>query len=148
MTKRTYEQNFTENYIVAYGITGTVSDVDADKTYDYNTPLDIKATKVVYNVDLDMNNKKITNMQVDTNDNNSAATVEYVNLKTTISNTPNYDYREFFDVVIDFTNASTYELNQGSSGFVINTIGGKIQINYNLLDLQHISADGLNCKAW
>lgn len=97
-------------------------------------------------VPLNLNGNKLTNVSLDTNDNNSVSTVEYVNLKTKISNTLKYDYREFFDVVIDFTNASTYKLTQVSSGVVINNLGGKIQINNKILDLQHISIDSLNCK--
>ena len=58
-------------------------------------------------VPLNLNGNKLTNVSLDTNDNNSVSTVEYVNLKTKISNTLKYDYREFFDVVIDFTNATT-----------------------------------------
>ena len=42
---------------VAYGIIRTVSDVDADKTYDFHTAFDIQPTKVVYNVNLDTNQK-------------------------------------------------------------------------------------------
>lgn len=97
-------------------------------------------------VPLNLNGNKLTNVSLDTNDNNSVSIVEYVNLKTKISNTLKYDYREFFDVVIDFTNASTYKLTQVSSGVVINNLGGKIQINNKILDLQHISIDRLNCK--
>lgn len=97
-------------------------------------------------VPLNLNGNKLANASLDTNDNNSVSTVEYVNLKTKISNTLKYDYREFFDVVIDFTNASTYKFTQVSSGVVINNLGGKIQINNKILDLQHISIDRLNCK--
>lgn len=97
-------------------------------------------------VPLNLNGNKLTNVSLDTNDNNSVSIVEYVNLKTKISNTLKYDYREFFDVVIDFKNASTYKLTQVSSGVVINNLGGKIQINNKILDLQHISIDRLNCK--
>lgn len=97
-------------------------------------------------VPLNLNGNKLTNVSLDTNDNNSVSIVEYVNLKTKISNTLKYDYREFFDVVIDFTNASTYKLTQVSSGVVINNLGGKIQINNKILDLLHISIDRLNCK--
>ena len=97
-------------------------------------------------VPLNLNGNKLTNVSLDTNDNNSVSTVEYVNLKTKISNTLKYDYKEFFDVLIDFTNASTYKLTQGSSGVVINNLGGKMQINDKILDLQNISIDRLNCK--
>ena len=36
----TYPTNFTDNYIIAYGIIGTISDVDAGKTYDFHTAFD------------------------------------------------------------------------------------------------------------
>ena len=44
------------------------------------------------------------------------------------------------------TGCSTYKLTQVSSGVVINNLGGKIQINNKILDLQHISIDRFNCK--
>ena len=54
--------------------------------HDFHTAFDIKPTKVVYNVDLDMNNKKTTSVSLDTNDNNSAATVKMVkDLETIVS---------------------------------------------------------------
>ena len=52
---QTYAQNFTGNYVVAYGVIGEMSEVDSDKTYDCRTAYDIQPTKVVMNVDLDMN---------------------------------------------------------------------------------------------
>ena len=52
---QTYAQNYTGNYVVAYGVIGEMSEVDSDKTYDYRTAYDIQPTKVVMNVDLDMN---------------------------------------------------------------------------------------------
>ena len=48
------------------------------KTYDYHTAFDIKPTEVVYNVDLDMNRKKILIIAPDKTRNNSAATVKMV----------------------------------------------------------------------
>ena len=41
-----------------YGILRETMDLDPNKTYDYHTAYDIQPTKVVYNVDLDMNRKK------------------------------------------------------------------------------------------
>ena len=35
---------------------------DPDKVYDYHTAFDIKPTQVVYNVDINANNKKILNI--------------------------------------------------------------------------------------
>lgn len=32
----TYPTNFTDNYIITYGIIGIASDVDAGKTYDFH----------------------------------------------------------------------------------------------------------------
>ena len=54
-----YPTNFNKYYLIAYGILGETMDLDPNKTYDYHTALDIKRTEVVYNVDLDMNRKKI-----------------------------------------------------------------------------------------
>lgn len=73
-----YPANWTKNWIIAYGVFGKTSSIDPPKTYDYHTAFDIKPTKVFYNVDLDMNQKKLTNVSLDTNDNNSAATVRMV----------------------------------------------------------------------
>ena len=53
-------------------------DLDPNKTYDYHTAYDIQATKVVYNVDLDMNRKNILNIVPDRSRSNSAATVKMV----------------------------------------------------------------------
>ena len=49
-------------------------DLDPKKTYDYHTAYDIQPAKVVYNVDLDMNQKKILNITPDKSHNNDAAT--------------------------------------------------------------------------
>ena len=67
-----------KNWIIAYGVFGKVSSVDPEKTYDYHTGFDIKPTEVVYNVDLDMNRKKILNIVPHRNRNNSAVTVKMV----------------------------------------------------------------------
>ena len=54
----TYPKNWTNNWMIAYGVFGKVSSIDPQKTYDYHTAFDIKPTEVVYNVDLDMNRRK------------------------------------------------------------------------------------------
>ena len=51
--------------MIAYGVFGKVSSIDPQKTYDYHTVFYIKSTEVVYNVDLDMNRKKILNIDPD-----------------------------------------------------------------------------------
>ena len=53
-------------------------DLDPNKTYDYHTAYDFQPTKVVDNVDLEMNRKKILNITPDKSRNNSAATIKMV----------------------------------------------------------------------
>ena len=43
----------------AYGIVGTTSNLNPDKVYDYHTAFYIKPTEVVYNVDINANQKAI-----------------------------------------------------------------------------------------
>ena len=50
-----YPRQFSGVYIIAYGIVGTTSNLDPDKTYDYHTAFDIHPTQVVYNVDINAN---------------------------------------------------------------------------------------------
>ena len=72
----TYPTNFNKYYLIAYGILGETMDLDPNKTYDYHTAFDIKPTEVVYNVNLDMNRKKILNIAPDRTKNNSAAQLQ------------------------------------------------------------------------
>ena len=67
-----------KNWIIAYGVDGKTSSIDPQKTYDYHTAFDIKPTEVVYNVGLDMNQKKINNIALDEMQDESAATVKMV----------------------------------------------------------------------
>ena len=85
--------------MIVYGVFGKVSSIDPQKTYDYHTAFDIKPTEVVYNVDLDMNRKKILNIVLDKTKNNSAATVKMLkDLETKLSpHTTNNVYREIFE---------------------------------------------------
>ena len=69
-----YPRQFSAVYMIAYGIVGTTSNLDPDKVYDYHTAFDIKPTEVVYNVDINANQKVIKNFKIDANDNSSAAT--------------------------------------------------------------------------
>ena len=82
--------------MIAYGVFGKVPSIDPQKTYDYHTAFDIRPTEVVYNVNLDMNRKKILNIAPDKTKNNSAATVKMVKeLETKLSpHTTNNAYRE------------------------------------------------------
>ncbi|CAH3173196.1 unnamed protein product, partial [Porites lobata] len=70
-----FRKQFLGVYLITYGIVGTFSNIDPDKVYDYHTAFDIKPTQVVYNVDINANNKKILNVNLDRNNNNSVATV-------------------------------------------------------------------------
>ena len=47
---QTYPENFTENYVIAYGTTGSVSNIDAAKIYDFHTGYEIEPTKMKMNV--------------------------------------------------------------------------------------------------
>ena len=101
-----------------------MSSIDPQKTYDYDTAFDIKPTEVVYNVDLDMNRKKILNIAPDRTRNNSAANVKMVkDLETKLSpHTKNNVYRKIFKEFYDFSNAGIYKIvDRGQpSGIVIN----------------------------
>ena len=55
----TYPTNFNKYYLKAYRILGETMDLDPNKTSDSHTAYDIQPAKVVYNVNLDMNRKKI-----------------------------------------------------------------------------------------
>ena len=99
---------------------GTFSNIDPDKVYDYHTAFDIKPTEVVYNVDINANNKKILNINLDRNSNNSAATVGMV--KELMPYTINNLYRQYFEEIYDFTDATNYKLNRTSSGIVFNNL--------------------------
>ena len=115
-----YPRQFSGVYIITYGIVGTFSNIDPDKVYDYHTAFDIKPTEVVYNVDINANNKKILNINLDRNSNNSAATVGMV--KELIPCTINNLYRKYFKEVYDFTDAANYKLSRTSSGIVFNNL--------------------------
>ena len=115
-----YPRQFSGVYIIAYGIVGTFSNIDPDKVYDYHTAFDIKPTQVVYNVDINANNKKILNINLDRNTGNKAATVGMV--KELIPYTANNLYRKYFEEVFDFTDATNYVLSRGSSGVVFNSL--------------------------
>ena len=115
-----YPRQFSGVYIITYGIVGTFSNIDPDKVYDYHTAFDIKPTEVVYNVDINANNKKILNINLDRNTSNSAATVGMV--KELIPHTVNNLYRKYFEEVFDFTDVTNYELNRSSSGVVFNSL--------------------------
>ena len=142
---RSYPNRLPGIYMIAYGIVGTVSNIDPDKVYDYHTAFDIKPTEVVYNVDINANNKKILNVNLDRNNNNSAATVGMV--KELAPFTKNALYRLYFSEVYDFANADSYGINIGSSGVIINSVKPNITLPPNK-DLSEIEKEGLRVNGY
>ena len=105
-----YPTNFDKCYLIAYGILSETMDLDPNKTYDYHTAFDIQPTKVVYNVDLDMNRKKILNIAPDRSRNNSAATVRMVkDVESLISKSL---CEEIFDQVFDISDVKSLKIVQ------------------------------------
>ena len=144
-----FPYKFSGVYMIAYGIVGTFSNIDPDKVYDYHTAFDIKPTEVVYNVDINANNKKILNINLDRNTANSAATVGMV--KELAPYTVNNLYREYFEEVFDFSDANNYKLNKTSSGIVFNylkSITGNTARDMGIPNrtLDDIRKEGLNIK--
>ena len=115
-----YPRQFSGVYIITHGKVGTFSNIDPDKVYDYHAAFDIKPTQVVYNVDINANNKKILNINLDRNSNNSAATVGMV--KEIHPFTTHNLYRKYFEEIYDFTDATNYKLSRTSSGIVFNNL--------------------------
>ena len=140
-----YPKNFSGVYMISYGITSTVSNIDPDKVYDYHTAFDIKPTEVVYNVDINANQKEIKNIKLDRQNDNSAATVALV--KELAPFTKNALYRLYFSEVYDFANADSYGINIGSSGVIINSVKPNITLPPNK-DLDKIKKDGLNVNGY
>ena len=132
---------FKNVYIIAYGIVGTFSNINPDKVYDYHTAFDIKPTEVVYNVDINANQKEIKNIKLNRQNDNSAATVALV--KELAPFTKNALYRLYFSEVYDFTNADSYAIKIGSSGVIINSVKPNITLPANKY-LDEIKKDGLN----
>ena len=140
-----YPRQFTGVYMIAYGIVGTFSNIDPDKVYDYHTAFDIKPTEVVYNVDINANQKEIKNIKLDRQNDNSAATVALV--KELAPFTKNALYRLYFSEVYDFANADSYGINIGSSGVIINSVKPNITLPPNK-DLDEIEKDGLRFNGY
>ena len=137
-----YPQNLTKNYVIAYGILGQVSDVDADKVYDYHTAFDIKPTEVSLNVDINANPKKVLNIALDRKSDNSAATVKMV--KDIIPFTKNNLYRECFEEIYDFSYVRNYKITKGASG--VTFTGVNPNVSFPTKDLSVILHNGLRVK--
>ena len=142
----TYPTNFNKYYLIVYGVRGETMDLDPNKTYDYHTAFDIKPTEVVYNVDLDMNRKKILNIVLDKTKNNSAATVKMVkDLETKLSpHTTNNVYREIFEEFYDLSDAGIYKIQTRPSGVVF--IGLLPNIYFANMFIANIEEGGLRIQ--
>ena len=125
-----------------------VSNIDPDKVYDYHTAFDVQPKQVVYSVDINANNKKILNINLDKGQNTSAATVGMV--KELIPFTENLVYRRYFEKIYDFTDANNYGINKTSSGIIINALNyynqnrGLHAIGIPNRTISDIRKDGLN----
>ena len=100
-----YPRQFSGVYMIAYGIVGTVSNIDSDKVYNYHTPFDIYSSHITYNVLINANQKEIVNIRLDRSNDNNVATVGLV--KEVAPFTKNALYRLYFSEVYDFANADS-----------------------------------------
>ena len=141
-----YPKNWTNNWMIVYGVFGKVSSIDRQKTYDYHTAFDIKPTEVVYNVDLDTNRKRILNIAVDKTKNNSAATVKMAkDLETKLSpHTTNNVYREIIEEFYDLIDGGIYKIQTRPSGVVF--IGLLPNIYFANMFIANIEEGGLRLQ--
>ncbi|MCG8405433.1 MAG: hypothetical protein MI923_09570 [Phycisphaerales bacterium] len=117
-------------------------DLNPNKTYDYHTACDITPTRVVYNVDLDMNRKKILNITPDKSRNNSAATVKMVkDLEAKLGPHTKNVYREIFEEFYDFSDVSNYNLTLGASGITFTGINPNI--TFPQMNIANVQEGGL-----
>ena len=142
-----YPNQFKGCYMIAYGIVGTFSNIDPDKVYDYHTAFDIKPTEVVYNVDINANQKEIKNIKLDRQNDNSAATVALV--KEIVPYTKDALYRLYFSEIYDFSNADSYKINPSASGIVFNKLSSSSGNSLRDMDItnktiDNIKKEGLN----
>ena len=140
-----YPRQFSGVYIITYGIVGTFSNIDPDKVYDYHTAFDITPIEVVYNVNINANQKAIRNTKLERNNDNSAATIGMV--KELIPFTKNILYRKYFSEFYDFADANSYGINISSSGVIINSLKPNITPSSNK-DLSDIRKEGLNVNGY
>ena len=142
-----YPTQFLGCYIITYGIMGKFNNIDPDKVYDYHTSFDILPTEVKYNVDINTNNKKILNIDLDGSSNNSAATVGMV--KEIIPFIKNNVYRKYFEV-FDFTDSDSYGVNIQSSDVTFDSISSNSDSNVSFPNktIDNIRKDGLNVNGF
>ena len=73
-----YPLQFLGFYLIAYGIVGTVSNIDSDKVYDYHTAFDIHSGYVLFNVPPLINRKKLAHIRLDQISDDNFATIKSV----------------------------------------------------------------------
>ena len=115
-----FPRQFLGTFMIAYGIVGTFSNIDPDEVYDYHTAFDIHPTEVVYNVDINTNQKVIKNVKLDKSVGNSVATVAIA--KELIHFTTNNIYRQYFEEFYDFGDSSNCKQSTNSSGVSFNGV--------------------------
>ena len=136
-----YPSQFLGVYVITYGI----------MVYDYHTAFDIHPTEVKYNVNINTNNKKILNINLDKNNSNSAATVGMVDEISPF--TKNYIYRKYFEDFFDLNDANIYVLNKSSSGVVFNSLSSITgnsarNITFPTKTIDNIKDGGLNVNGY
>ena len=136
-----YPSQFLGVYVITYGI----------MVYDYHTAFDIHPTEVKYNVNINTNNKKILNINLDKNNSNSAATVGMVDEISPF--TKNYIYRKYFEDFFDLNDANIYVLNKSSSGVVFNSLSSITgnsarNITFPTKTIDNIKKGGLNINGY
>ena len=131
----TYPTNWTKNWIIAYGVFGKCHQL-----------IPKKPTEVVYNVDLDMNRKKVLNIAPDKTRDNSAATVKMVkDLETKLSpHTKNNAHREIFEEFYDLSDAGIYKIVVHPSGIIFN--GLLPHIYFTNMNIANIWEGGLRIQ--
>ena len=95
--------------------------------------------------------KKILNINLDKNSNNSAATVGMV--KEIHPFTKNYIYKKYFEDFFDFHDSNIYVLNQTSSGVVFNSLSSITgdtarNITFPTKTIDNIKDGGLNVNGY
>ena len=142
----TYPTNCNKYYLIAYGILGETMDLEPNKTYDYHRTFDIQLTRVVYNVDLDMNRKKILNVAPDKSRNNSAATVKMVkDFEVKLDpHTKNNVYSEIFEEFYDFSDVGIYKMATAPSGIIFTSLNPNI--TFPQMNIANVQEGGLSLK--
>ena len=93
---------------------------------------------MVYNVDINANQKVIKNIKIDPNDNSSAATIGQI--KSMNNFTINNLYRKYFSDFYDFADADIYGINISSSGIIIHSLNLNITLpNRDISDIKKMA---------